>query len=216
MTGNHRRIVEEVCRLLGVAALVLFTGSGIAMADGDAPSVSLQGPIPFEVFDLDGNGAISQQEFDQVRARRAEAREKAGLPSTRQSRSFSGIDSDGDGEIDPEELRAAHGAAGAAAAAGPGTRGGRGMGRGGAPPAFSDFDLNGDGGIDEQEFIDARTKRIAERVREGRMMRGLITAPTFTDLDTDGDGSLTPEEFAAGVRSHRQGMERGAPAGVEP
>lgn len=214
MTGNHRRIVEEVCRLLGVAALVLFTGSGIAMADGDAPSVSLQGPIPFEVFDLDGNGAISQQEFDQVRARRAEAREKAGLPSTRQSRSFSGIDSDGDGEIDPEELQAAHGAAGAGPGQGQGRRGGR--GRGGAPPAFSDFDLNGDGGIDEQEFIEARTKRIAERMEEGRMMRGLTTPHTFTDMDTDADGSLTPEEFAAETQRHWQGMGRGAPAGVEP
>ncbi len=214
MTGNHRRIVEEVCRLLGVAALVLFTGSEIAMADGDAPSMPLQGPIPFEVFDLDGNGAISQQEFDQVRARRTEAREKAGLPPTRQSRSFSGIDSDGDGEIDLEELQAAHGAAGAGPGQGQGRRGGR--GRGGAPPAFSDFDLNGDGGIDEQEFIEARTKRIAERMEEGRMMRGLTTPHTFTDMDADADGILTPEEFAAETQKHRQGMGRGAPSGVEP
>ena len=87
---------------------------------------------------------------------------------------------------------------------------------GGSPPAFSEFDLNGDGAIDEQEFIDARTKRIAERIREGRMMRGLTTPHTFSDMDTDGDGILTPEEFDMGVRNHRQQMGSEAPPKVEP
>jgi Ca2+-binding EF-hand superfamily protein len=202
--------------LLGVAALVMMMGGGIAMADGEDPEVPLQGPIPFEVFDLDGSGGISEQEFDQVRARRAREREAAGLSPSRQSRSFSSIDSGGDGEIDLEELEAAHGAAGAGPGRGPGMRVGRGRGRGWDPPVFSDFDQNGDGAVNEQEFIDARTKRIAERVREGRMMRGLTTPHTFTDMDTDGDGSLTPDEFAAGVQSHQQRMGPGAPSGVEP
>ena len=202
--------------ILGVAAMVLVMGGGIAMAESGAPSMPLQGPIPFEVFDLDGNGSISQQEFDQVRARRAEAREKAGLPSTSGSRSFGSLDGDADGEVTLEEFQAAHVAAGAGASQGPGRRGGRGRGMGGSPPAFSEFDLNGDGAVDEQEFIDARTRRIAERIKEGRMMRGLTTPHTFSDMDTDGDGSLTPAEFDAGVRSHRQQMNRDAPSGVEP
>ena len=102
----------------------------------------------------------------------------------------------------------------AVAGGGPGMGGGRGMG--GSPPSFSDFDLNGDGGIDEQEFIDVRTKRIAERVKEGRKMRGLITAPSFSDLDSDGDGSLTREVFDTGMRNHGQRMHGDAPGGVEP
>ena len=95
-------------------------------------------------------------------------------------------------------------------------RGGRGMGRGGDWPAFSDFDLNGDGRIDEEEFAEARAARVTERANQGRMLRGMATAPPFADLDTNGDGSLSPEEFAAGVRRHWNGTDSGSPEPVDP
>ena len=38
----------------------------------------------------------------------------------------------------------------------------------GSMPTFADFDGNGDGRITEQEFVGARSKRIAERATEGR------------------------------------------------
>jgi Ca2+-binding EF-hand superfamily protein len=90
------------------------------------------------------------------------------------------------------------------------------MGRGVAPPVFSDFDLNGDGRIDEPEFAQARAARVTARAKEGRMLRGMATAPPFADLDTDGDGSLTQEEFAAAVQRHWQGGDHRAPGGVQP
>jgi Ca2+-binding EF-hand superfamily protein len=214
MRSSQRRFMEESCRLLGAAALMAVVGAGIAIAESDRPSPPLQGPIPFEAFDLDGSGGISAQEFGEVHARRDQEREKAGLSPFRPGRSFSSIDADGNGAIDPAELQAAQGPGGGGRGRGAGPGGGRGMG--GAPPAFSDFDLNGDGAITEKEFIDARTKRIAERVQERRMMRGLLTAPAFSDLDADGSGSVTPEEFAVGMRSHGQGMGRGGPPAEAP
>jgi Ca2+-binding EF-hand superfamily protein len=208
--------METSCRLLGVAALVTVIGSGIALAQSDGPSLPPQGPVPFEVFDLDGSGGISEKEFTEVHGRRVEQRREAGLPARQEARPFSSLDSDGNGEITPDELQAVHGATGPGSGKGPGMRGERGRGRGGSPPTFSEFDLDGDGVVGEQEFRDARTARIAKRMREGRMMRGLVNAPTFSDLDTDGDGSLTPDEFAVAEQSHRQRMGRGAPAGVDP
>jgi Ca2+-binding EF-hand superfamily protein len=214
--SNHRRFMEGSCGLLGVAALITVIGSGITLAQGDSASLPLQGPIPFEAFDLDGSGGISEKEFDEVRGRRVEQRREAGLPARQEAPSFSSLDSDGNGEITPEELQAGHGATVPGSGKGRRMRGQGGKGRGGSPPTFAEFDLDGDGVVGEQEFRDARTTRIAKRVREGRMMRGLVNAPTFSDLDIDGDGVLTPDEFAAAGQRHRQGMGRSAPAGVDP
>ena len=214
--SNHRRLIEGSCRRLGAAALASVIGSGIALAQDDSPSLPLQGPIPFEVLDLDGSGGVSEQELGEVRRRRAEERRAAGLPARHEGRPFGSLDSDGNGEISREELQAVHGASGSGSAKEPATRGQRRRGGRGSPPAFSDFDLNGDGVVSEQEFRDARTARIAKRVREGRMMQGLINAPTFSDLDTDGDGSLTPDEFAAAQRHHRGGTRGSAPERVDP
>jgi Ca2+-binding EF-hand superfamily protein len=64
-------------------------------------------------------------------------------------------------------------------------------------PAFSEYDLNGDGKITEKEFNEARSKRISERAQQGYQMRNLGSAPSFADIDTNGDGEISTEEFAA-------------------
>lgn len=74
------------------------------------------------------------------------------------------------------------------------------------PPmaSFAEFDADGDGAVTEQEFVDARNKRIAERAGEGRPMRGLAQAEEFKDIDANGDGRLSREEFEAHQRRHVQ------------
>lgn len=90
---------------------------------------------------------------------------------------------------------------------GPGAGPGRGMGGPGMGrnmPAFADFDTNGDGSLTEQEFNEAKGKRIQERAQQGYQMRNLATAPTFATIDSNGDGRVDPQEFAAAQAQHRQ------------
>lgn len=76
----------------------------------------------------------------------------------------------------------------------------------GAPPAFSDFDVDGDGFVSEEEFNTLRAERIAERAKEGRQMKGVASAPPFSSIDSNGDGKLDEAEFTAGRDAHMKVM----------
>jgi Ca2+-binding EF-hand superfamily protein len=67
----------------------------------------------------------------------------------------------------------------------------------GIRPAFSDFDLDGDGKIVETEFNQGHVKRMSEMEAEGRPMKRVADAPGFSDVDADGNGSISEQEFAA-------------------
>jgi len=73
-------------------------------------------------------------------------------------------------------------------------------------PAFSDYDLDGDGSIPEQEFYEARSKRMSERAEEGYQLRNVGKAPSFDDIDTNGDGLISEEEFLAQQARRRPGQ----------
>jgi hypothetical protein len=75
------------------------------------------------------------------------------------------------------------------------------------PPAFSEFDQDGNGFVSEAEFESTRAARHAERAGAGKPMKGLATAPSFADLDSDGDGQLNEDELVAGQQAHRQAMQ---------
>jgi len=74
------------------------------------------------------------------------------------------------------------------------------------PPAFSEFDKDGDGFVSKEEFEAARAERHAAMAKEGRPMKGMANAPKFEDFDTDGDGKLSEAEWAAGHKAHMQTM----------
>lgn len=169
--------------------------------------IPARGPIPFNAIDLDGNGSVSAQEFNTVHQQRMSARAAEGRPMRGMAggHSYADFDTDGNGQLTPDEL-----AAGQQIqmqkrqAMGMGQGQGQGMGRGRNMPEFTDFDLNADGYFVEDEFYEARDKRISERARQGYPMRGLANAPSFAEIDTDGDGRVNSQEFAAHQAQHRQ------------
>ena len=206
-------------------ALLLCAGVPLSHAADPGP-LPPTGPLPFSVYDLDGDGSITGQEFNTIRNRRLTVRGQVGRPLAR-SPQFNEFDIDGDGVVTPGELEQAQRemgllpdvgtdvgagqAMGPATGAGPGMGAGKGAGKGAGMrpganmPTFAEFDTDGDGAISEQEYVDGRNRRIAERAAAGYPMRGLSQAADFSAVDSDGNGSLSPEEFAAQQAGHGPG-----------
>ena len=74
------------------------------------------------------------------------------------------------------------------------------------PMTFGACDQNGDGGLTQQEFYDARAQRMRERAQQGYPMRNASNAPPFEDVDGDGNGVVSPDEFTAAQAEHRRQM----------
>jgi len=103
-------------------------------------------PPTFADFDVNGDGFVSEEEFNATRAARMAAMAEAGKPmkGAASAPAFSDLDTDGDGMLSEAELRAGQKAHMKAMRAK--HRDDRKM------PAFGDLDLNGDGCIDAEEF----------------------------------------------------------------
>lgn len=192
-------------------ALIIAIAS-IASPIGAQPiDIPTRGPIPFEAYDRDGNGFVSEQEFNTVRGERMAAKAAEGRPmhGAASAPSFSAFDSNGDGQLTQSELAAGQKAQmekrrGMGRGMGQGMGQGQGMGKGRNMPVYSDFDLDGNGLIVENEFIEARNKRIGDRAKQGYQMRNLSNMPSFTDIDTNGDGAISEDEFNTHQSQHRQ------------
>ena len=72
-----------------------------------------------------------------------------------------------------------------------------GAGNNGNMPSFSDFDLDGNGVMTEQEFNEGHALRMAKLAEEGRQMKNVANAPGFAGIDSNSDGEISKEEFAA-------------------
>jgi len=160
----------------------------LLLTAGVALAMPPGGPLGFDDFDLNGDGVITRQEMDQVRSQHMGANVQPGP---------------------------APAAAGTQAPPGPPAAGGMGRGPGlGQMPSFQDFDLNADGTLTEEEFIEARGQRVAQRARAGRQMRGLSSMMQFPDLDQNRDGKVDEQEFQQAMLSHRQSqMQNRGPGG---
>jgi len=174
-------------------------------------------PQAFTHLDKDGDGLISAEEYVAFREQRMAARSAKGkhMRGAANLPSFTDIDSNVDGQLDPVEFAAArkahrenlramrmsHGKGSA-----PGKMAGSGKGAKANMPGFSDFDLDGDGTIIETEFNQAHAKRMSDMAKEGRHMKHAKDAPGFSAIDSDSDGGISEEEFAAHQAEHHRRM----------
>ena len=196
--------------------LVLFSFLSVLSVSVASSELPVRGSIPFALYDGNGNGLISEQEFIQVRNERIAAREAQGFPMKRgrNAPSFSSFDEDNNGQLTEQELLAGQQVqmqkrrknGGQPLNKGQGRRKGLGMGKNSNMPGFSDFDLNKDGVILSDELYEARAIRITERVKQGYPMRNIANPPSFEDIDANSDKKITSEEFAKFQLKHRQQM----------
>lgn len=194
--------MNSLSKLLTAGLLVVFAG-GFVSINAQAEQGSQKGPVPFSVFDMDQNGSISEAEFYSVREQRMAARASEGkkMKCAASAPSFADLDTNGDGQLNPEELSAGQKAhmekcqkmmQGA----------GKGNEKKGNMPAFSDFDLDGDGVIVELEFNEAHAKRMSEMAAKGHHMKHAGEAPGFSGIDSNGDGGISEQEFSDHQAAH--------------
>ncbi len=185
----------------------------------------------FNAYDRDNNGAITQQEFEQMRSQRPGA--------GRNALSFEQMDSDRSGTITRSEFDKAHenrlrpgerrgailgqgqdqgrgrGAAADAPRPQPGVGQGRrmgpgmagGQGRGGQRPGFADMDTNRDGSISRSEMDKFHKERRQQRAAEGRRLRN-DDRRAFDNMDTNRDGKVDQGEFSEHQNQSGRGRNR--------
>lgn len=215
--------------LLGVLLICILPVAAQAEETGGKG----HGPGSFSVFDMDENGFVSEEEFYSVRQQRmaAKAAEGKKMRCAASAPAFADLDTDGDGQLNPDELAAGqkahrakcqeghgeghgqgqgkgHGKGhGKGYGKGDGTGHGQGQGMKGNMPTFSDFDLDGDGVIGESEFNEAHAKKMSEMAAQGHKMKHAGDAPGFSGIDTNDDGAISAQEFSDHQAAHHLKMQ---------
>ncbi len=172
-----------------LSGLVLMCVPSMAPSLVQAEEMPVRGPVPFATYDKDGDGLVSEGEFNLVRGQRMATRATEGRPMRGAATAppFAAFDTDGDGQLTADKLPAGQRMQmwkrpGMSMGMSAGQQG-RGMSRG--MPVFPDYDLNGDGSIGEGEFARARGKRMAERVQQGYRLKNAGNMPAFADIDAN-------------------------------
>jgi len=199
--------MKNLSKCIAMGLLTVLAGSVVSI-NAQAEEKQGHGPAPFSVFDMDENGFVSEAEFYSVREQRMAAKASEGkkMRCAASAPAFADLDTDGDGQLNPEELTAGQKAhMDKCRAMEQGAGHGKGMKE--KMPAFSDFDLDGDGVISESEFNEAHAKIMSEMAAQGHQMKHAGDAPGFSGIDTNGDGEISKQEFSDHQAEHHQQMQ---------
>ena len=199
--------MKNISKCIATILLTVLAGSVVSIS-AQAQEKPGHGPVPFSVFDMDENGFISEAEFYSVREQRMAAKASEGkkMRCAASAPAFTDLDTDGDGQLNNDELTSGQKAhMDECRAMGHGK--GHGKGMKGKMPTFSDFDLDGDGIISESEFDEGHAKKMSEMAAEGRQMKHAGDGPGFAGIDTNGDGGISEEEFSDHHAAHHQQMQ---------
>lgn len=189
---------------MALAAVLLSCGPSFA---AQAKEGHGHGPAPFSDFDVDGNGFVSETEFNTVREQRMAARAAEGkkMRCAAMAPAFKDIDTDADGQLNPEELSAGQKShkEKCRAMKHEGQAGG-----GHHKPAFADFDVDADGMISKAELTAGHAKRMSGMAEQGHAMKHEGSGPDFASIDSNGDGGISEQEFADHVAAHHKQMQQ--------
>lgn len=155
--------------------------------------------MSFSDFDADNSGTVSEQEFNDAKGKRIAERSKEGhqMRGLENASLFTSIDTNHDGQLTAEEMQVMQQEHD--------EKGSGDMKRDRPPePAFADLDANNDNSLTEKEYHDVRNKRIGERAKEGRKMKGLANMASFADIDGNADGKVSQDEFASFLAAHKK------------
>ncbi|MGA9574955.1 MAG: EF-hand domain-containing protein [Lysobacterales bacterium] len=198
MSNFNKRITQGLVTVFAGCVLGL-----VAQADEGYR----HGPVPFAEFDMDGNGSISESEFYSVREQRMAAMASEGrkMRCAADAPTFADIDTNGDGQLNPEELVAGQKShMEKCRAMGPG----EGMGGKHHMPVFANIDVDSDGMISASELNAAHAKRMSEMAAQGHKMKHADDMPDFSSIDSNGDGGISEQEFSDHLSAHHKQMQQ--------
>jgi len=183
-------------KLISAGVLYLLITGCLSAQTGGLPA---QGPIPFEYFDRDNNGFVTEEEFNRARGERMAQRSASGrlMRNAANAPTFAHFDSDANGKLSPEELNTGHKMRM--------RQHQQRMGRWSEESRhmrmldFSEVDLDGSGTISNPEFIQARSRVMNEALHQAPSLKNAAKAPDFVDIDVNKNGVIDPGEF----RSHQ-------------
>jgi len=134
--------------------LVIAAAVALFMTPMAAKAGQHHQPPTLAEFDSDGDGFLSQAEFDAGRAARHAKMAEEGRPmhGMENAPTFADFDTDGDGKLSADEFAAGHHKHMQAMQAGKHGKGGHHGHRAKPHMSFGDIDSNGDGCIDAAEF----------------------------------------------------------------